>query len=231
MNKNKIAKFISDLKNIIKSGNSIAEYERENDLSKGWFYRKKQSAVNAFEKKKMDKKSFEKIMELCNQCTEIRKLSKAAEVNDADFDSRSKGEIVRDQISLLVEKYTFDIQIRDKQSLQGSFTRDEMNLIYRLYSSYGSSITQREISRFFPEFSLVDFKRILRAFNITKASAPFAPHVIEETPSDQLLEIQYREKENDFLKSYEAEKIKQTELKLRQCLKENADLKNKFNSC
>ena len=84
-------------------------------------------------------------------------------------------------------------------------------MIYRLYSYYGSSITQREVSRSFPEYSLEDFKKILRVFNITKASAPFAPHIIEENTPEQLQVMQLREKENDFLRGIEAQRIKQNE--------------------
>lgn len=83
-----------------------------------------------------------------------------------------------------------------------------MNLIYRLYSYYGSSLTQRQVSRHFPDYSLVDFKRILRAFNITKASSPFAPHVIEEHTPEELQEMQLREKENDFLKAVEKNEVR-----------------------
>ena len=71
-----------------------------------------------------------------------------------------------------------------------------------MYSYYGSSLTQRIVSRNFPEYSLVDFKRILRAFNITKASAPFAPHMFEEYTEDQLKEIHLREKEISKQKKY-----------------------------
>ena len=105
-----------------------------------------------------------------------------------------------------------------------------MALIYRLYSSYGSNITQREVSRFFPEYSLCDFKRILRTFSITKASAPFPPHIVEEKSKEELLDMQFREKENDFLRSYEAEKIRQMDSQLKKYMKENADLKDQINS-
>ena len=124
-----------------------------------------------------------------------------------------------------IDTYSFKILIRDKSPLQGTFTREEMNLIYRLYSSYGSSITQREISRFFPEFNLIDFKRILRAFNITKASAPFAPHIIEETSTEELLDMQMREKENDFLRKIEGTKARENEKLLNKYAEENYKLK------
>lgn len=142
---------------------------------------------------------------------------------------RAKTEIVRNDAGKIIE-YKFEIYIKDKPSFTGRFNRDEMQQIYRLYSSYGSNITQREVARCFPEFSLYDFKRILRVFHITKASAPFAPHMIEELSKEELLEIQYREKENDFLKTYEAERIRLIEQQLKQALKDNVVLKEQFAS-
>ena len=94
-------------------------------------------------------------------------------------------EYVRDDKGRIVS-YHYEIFIRDKKSLIGDLRREEMDNIYRLYSYYGSSLTQRQISRFFPDLSLVDFRRILRAFNITKASSPFAPHMYEEKTEEEL---------------------------------------------
>lgn len=101
-------------------------------------------------------------------------------------------------------------------------------MIHRLYSYYGSSITQREVSRSFPEYSLEEFKKILKVFNITKAAAPFAPHVIEENTIDELKDMQLREKENDFLRGIEAERIKNNERLLKKYAMENAELKAKI---
>ena len=82
----------------------------------------------------------------------------------------------------------------------------------------------------FPDLSLVDFKRILRAFNITKASSPFPPHMIEELSEDKLREIQLREKENDFLRKAESDIIRNNEKLLKEYAKENIELKQKLES-
>ena len=110
-----------------------------------------------------------------------------------ETDDRAKIEYLRDENNK-IKYYSYKIFKRNKPSLVGKLTREEMNSIYRLYSYYGASLTQRQISRFFPDLSLIDFKRILRAFNITKASSPFAPHMIEEKSQEELMEIQLREK-------------------------------------
>ena len=124
-----------------------------------------------------------------------------------------------------ITSYSFKILIRDQQSLEGTLTREQVDLIYRLYSSEGSNLTQRSVSRYFPEYTFQEFKKILRAFNIGKASSPLAPHVIEERTTDELISITMQNKENDYLKRLEQDRTKLTEVKLKKITKEYYDLK------
>lgn len=142
------------------------------------------------------------------------------------FETDNKSEIayVRDEDNK-IKYYTYKIYRRNKSPLVGNLTREEMNTIYRLYSYYGDSLTQRVISRYFVDLSLIDFKRVLRAFNITKASSPFAPHMYEEHSEAELREIQLREKENSFLRKAEADQIKNNEKLLKLYAQENISLK------
>lgn len=146
-----------------------------------------------------------------------------------DTDDKVESAIIRD-LSGKVIGYSFKVYRRDKTPVSGVLTREEMQLIYRLYSYYGASITQREVSRHFPDYSLQDFKRILRAFNITKASGPFAPHMYEEKTEEELKEYHLREKENDFLKKIEKDElndIRHTAVKL---ARENRELQEQLES-
>lgn len=147
-------------------------------------------------------------------------------VEQIDTDDRAETEQVRDEDGKIVS-YRFKIFRRDKTPVVGALSRDEMGLIYRLYSYYGASLTQRQISRHFPEYSLVDFKRILRAFNITKACSPFPPHVIAEHTPEELEEMQLREKENDFLKAVEKNEVKDLRALVTKLTKQNASNINK----
>lgn len=122
--------------------------------------------------------------------------------------------------------YSYKIFIREKETLEGTFTRDEMNQIYQMYSSYGANLTQRDLSRQFPQFSLVDFKRILRAFNITKGSAQFAPHMIEEYTEEELIDIALRVKENNILKRLEQDIVRRNEKLVKDLTAENHALKS-----
>ena len=143
-----------------------------------------------------------------------------------DTDEKAEVELVRDEDGKVVS-YRFKVFRRDKTPVIGALDRDEMNLVYRLYSYYGASLTQRQVSRHFPEYSLVDFKRILRVFNITKASSPYAPHVIEEHTPEELQEMQLRDKENDFLKAVEKDEIKDLKALVTKLTKQSVSNTNK----
>ena len=144
-----------------------------------------------------------------------------------DNDDKSKVTITRDDDGKIIS-YNYQIFKRNKPALVGSLSREEMNLIYRLYSYYGDSLTQRTISRHFTELSLIDFKRVLRAFNITKACGPFAPHMYEEHTEEELRDIQLREKENSFLRKAEEDHIKNNEKLLKKYAQENIDLREQL---
>lgn len=160
--------------------------------------------------------------------------------SDENYDSRSIGEAVRngDVITLSdgitktnkITSYYYNIKIKGKQDLIGELTREEMEMIYRLYSNMdGANLTQRVVSRHFKNLTFPDFKRILRAFNVTKSSHPVAPHVIEENSLDETVDLIYRNKENNLFKKIEEERSKQTEKILKETQKELVDAKAKYN--
>jgi hypothetical protein len=220
MTVNNFKKFINILSNLVENNISFEEYQSENNLSSNYFTNKHRDAKKLYNAGGITEKEFNKLNSLYN------KLKTTSKCNDLEkTDNRSEVNLVRDENGH-ISKYEFKIYIQDKAPLIGTFSRDEMALIYRLYSSYGSGLTQKEVSRFFPEYSLYDFRRILRTFNITKASSPFPQHIVEESSKEQLLEMQFREKENDFLRTYEIEKVKKLGDQLKKCMKENADLRN-----
>lgn len=157
-----------------------------------------------------------------------RELNKVPETEEeVETDDIAETSYVRDDDGK-IKFYKYQIFRRNKVPLCGKLSREEMNTIHRLYSYYGDALTQRVISRHFVDLSLIDFKRILRAFNITKASAPFAPHMIEECTENELRDIQLREKENSFLRKAEEDQIKNNEKLLKKYAQENIDLKNQL---
>ncbi len=216
-----IDKLLDDLKAAYNAGMNLEQYAQSIKLNKNYFISKKKYIEKSYKNGDISEEDYNSLMEL---------YSKFNIKSDAgETDNRAEINIERDAEGKIT-KYAFKIYKRDKDPLIGYFSREEMREIYRLYSCYGSNITQREVSRGFPEFSLCDFKSILRTFNITKASSPFPPHMIEEMDKDKLLEIQFREKENDFLRSYEVEKVRNLDLQVKKYMKENADLKEQMHS-
>lgn len=140
------------------------------------------------------------------------------------FEDRQKVEFIRENDK--ITSYKFKILLRDNSPFEGTITREEMELIYRMYSSEGSNLTQRTVSRHFPLYTLEEFKKILRAFNITKANAPFAPHQIEEISPDKLVELNVKAKESDYLRKFEQERSTLFEKKYKELLKEHINYKD-----
>ena len=145
---------------------------------------------------------------------------------DDKYDNRSKGSIIRDDNNEITG-YSYKILIKGEPDLTGELTREEMDMVYRLYSNLdGAGLTLRAVSRHFRHLTYRDFKRILRAFNITKQSIPVAPHVIEENSDDKVQDIIFRNKENNLLKKLDDERGRKVENILKETQKELIELKS-----
>lgn len=155
---------------------------------------------------------------------------------DDTFESRVQVDVERDLTNIIsvegkqvgkIVKYNYLILQRDKSPIKGSLTRDEVELIHRLYTSEGANLSQRTVSRYFPNFTFNEFKKLLKAFNITKASAPVAPHLLEERTTEDLVELTLHNRENDFLRKLEQDRNRITENRLRDLTKEYIELKQR----
>ena len=153
---------------------------------------------------------------------------------DEAFEGRSVINALRDNSKVIevagekvgkITGYSFKVLVRNKPAIEGTFTREEVDMMYRLYSTEGSNLTQRTVSRYFPNYTFQDFKKIMKAFNISKSSAPLAPHVIEEKPVDELIKLTLQNKENDFLRKLEQDRNRLTEVKLKEMTKSYYDLR------
>ena len=218
MKQSTIKKYTNILLAVKKSGKNLSQFCSDNGLSYN-------SIVNTMSTLKHDAESKD-AQSLISLYDEV--ISKCKET-PKETDNNAEISYIRDEDGK-IKYYKYQIFRRDKTPLCGKLTREEMNTIHRLYSYYGDSLTQRVISRYFVDLSLIDFKRILRAFNITKASAPFAPHMFEECSEDELRDIQLREKENSFLRKAEEDQIKNNEKLLKKYAQENLELKNKLSA-
>ena len=105
------------------------------------------------------------------------------------------------------------------------FSRDDMSKIYRLYSSEGLNRTQKQLCREFLSYNKKEMASVLRAFEITKASPPFAPHDLEEMSNSELIEKTHKIKESSYFVNAEFERIKYLEKKNSDLYNENKRLK------
>lgn len=217
MTSKRIHNFIEHCKKVRELGISYAEYEAQGYTSKSYF-----STFIRDLKKEQITDDLQKVLDFYTSGKNNNK--KTVESVDSDH---CQIDYIRDEENKIIA-YKYIIPIKNKPALCGSFDRNEMNTVYRLYSYYGDSLQQRIVSRQFPELSLIDFKRVLRAFQITKASGPFAPHMFEEHSEEELLEIQLREKENSFLRKAEEQQIKNNEKLLNKYAIENIELRKQL---
>lgn len=230
MQKKTIKKYEGILDAIIESGLSISNYFKKQGKSANTFYVQMNNiakgAIEDIEVRKRFLHKYEIAKENSRKPAE-NFPEKEEIIEEVETDDKAETSYIRDDEGK-IRFYKYQIFRKNKSPLSGKLTREEMNTIHRLYSYYGDALTQRVISRHFVDLSLIDFKRILKAFNITKASAPFAPHMIEECTEDELRETQLREKENSFLRKAEEDQIKNNEKLLRKYAQENIDLKNQL---
>lgn len=238
--KKTITNFITRLSQLVELGTTKFDFTKANKLPKKYFEDTYENISNHYKEGMVGKEDMDAINELWEKFLEDKSsiFSQPAEEQVSDDttleqvqleadDDRNSVNLIRDEDGK-IKFYEFKVLRKDKAPLTGRLTRDEMNNIHRMYSYYGMSITQREVSRYFPEYSLIDFKRILRVFSITKAVAPFAPHIIEEHTQEELVNMQMREKENDFLRTMEEQSIKNDRLLLKKYALENVELKRKL---
>ena len=163
-----------------------------------------------------------------NHLNSLRSVVNKTTKSTTSFDDRSTVTEERGEDGK-IKFYHYEILVKDKEPIVGVFNREEMSYIHRMYTYYGASLTQRQVSRMFPEISLADFRKILTAFSITKASSPFPKHMLEEFSNEELREIQLRQKEGDLLNTLdknEIQDLKKTAQSLAKQLKDANDLKD-----
>jgi hypothetical protein len=163
-------------------------------------------------------------LDIYSQCK--RNVSTTKE--EVETDDKAVIDVERDEEGR-IQFYTFEIFRKDNPTFRGKLDRKEMETIYSLYSTYGQNLTQKIVSRNFPEYTFVEFKRILRAFNIYKASSPFPTHLLEELSEEELYQRTLREKENNITRRLEKDELKEANKLINKLTKENLELSNSSN--
>ena len=183
-----------------------------------YYYQAKQNIIDSDCSVELIKEFFE----IYNQCK--RNVSSTENV---ETDDRAITNVERDENGL-IQYYTFEIFRKDAPTLRGKLDRKEMETLYKLYSVYGANLTQKIVSREFPQYTFIEFKRILRAFNIYKANSEFALHQIEELEEEQLVNLHNQNKENNVLRRIEKDQLSEANKLINKLAKENLEYKNKL---
>lgn len=165
-----------------------------------------------------------------NKVPEEKKKIKKEIVYDASenksFDDRSIGISIKD-LEGNITGYKFKILIRDNKPFEGILTLSEMQDIYVGYSSRGYNLSAKKLCQKFPQYDLIQIKRILRAFKITKDCYPFAPHIIEHSTKEELERMLLDLKIYSASKNADRDELKEKDAYILKLTKEISDLKNK----
>lgn len=119
---------------------------------------------------------------------------------------------------------------RNIAPLKGNLSREQVEAIYNLYSKEGANLTRRALSRepILNDIIYEDLVKILTTLKAQKDSAPLAPHIIEEKSIDELVDITFQNKENNYLRKLDQDRGKQIESKYKASVKKYYDLKNQL---
>lgn len=181
----------------INNNKTITETELILGFYTSYFTKRKNTLQKNLVNGKFDSKLYSILEGLHNSYLESRHISKS---NNQDvekaFDERSKTDVIRNSEGL-INKYTYNILVRDEKDFIGELTREQMETIVSNYPY----VTQKNCSAYFPYLTFVEFKKILRAFKITKDTL-FPQHLLEELDENTLAELALKAKEKAGLKKF-----------------------------
>ena len=150
----KIEKLKNNLLYLINNKVSKSEHESSGEVGIGYYNNNRFQLNKELKEGKIDETEYNEIIDLYNK-VDGRKNTQKLE-SDTSIET-----YIERNADHKITGYSFKIYKENRPPLVGNLTREEMNDIYHLYSYYGTNLTQREVSRHFPEMSLIDFKRTL----------------------------------------------------------------------
>lgn len=181
----------------INNNKTITETELILGFYTSYFTKRKNTLQKNLVNGKFDSKLYSILEGLHNNYLESRHVSKVDNQDiEKGFDERSKTDVIRNSEGL-INKYTYNILVRDEKDFIGELTREQMETIVSNYPY----VTQKNCSAYFPYLTFVEFKKILRAFKITKDTL-FPQHLLEELDENTLAELALKAKEKAGLKKF-----------------------------
>lgn len=207
ISENKVKELIKELKGM----SSLKDGKRKIN----YWYQQRNNIVNS------ENISTDLIKEFLDIYNSLKK--KQPKTETIETDDRAITNVERDEDGN-IQFYSFEIYRKDNPNFIGKLDRKEMETVYRLYSIYGANLTQKIVSREFPQYTFIEFKRILRAFNIYKANSEFAPHIIEEKSEEELINLHNQNKENNVLRKIEKDQLAEANKLINKLAQENQKL-------
>lgn len=187
-------------KKIIEIIEDLKKYKSLNNKKHkaNYYYQARQNIIDSDHKIELIKE----FLDIYSQCKRNITTKELVETDDKAVTNIERDEEGR------IQFYTFEIFRKNSPTLRGKLDRKEMEIIFDLYTTYGQNLTAKIVSRNFPEYSFIEFKRILRAFNIYKSSG-FPQHLIEELSEEELIARSHRQKETKVMRSLEKDELTQ----------------------
>lgn len=225
-----IQKFNTHCKKALEEGFSIKRYTEEFGLPPTYFYSSIQNINKAVDK-------YEEERNIAKELYNRLKYGKGINMSSVNSEEYTKESIDTNAVAKCWEerdsngkifRYCYTIYRRDKSPLIGTLSREEMETIHREYSYYGDNLQQRIVNRHINSLPVADFRRVLTAFGITKASANFPRHMFEERTDEELKALEAVDRENGYLRKAEEERIKLNEKLLKKYAQENIELKSQI---
>lgn len=214
ISENKIKEIIKELKNT-KNAKSLYDADVANNHCTGYYATCINRAKDSFPETEL----LNELLEVASNFNHLSKINQ-----DLETDDRAVTDIIRDENGK-IQGYSFEIYRKNNPTLRGVLSRASMETIYGLYSTYGANLTQKIVSREFPQYTFVEFKRILKAFNIYKGDSEFPRHMLEEKSEEELEALHIKAKENNLLRKLEKNELRDTQKLLEKLYKQNEELK------
>lgn len=219
--KSTISKVINFLNQVKDSGySSVYQYCKANNISYSNWSTRIKNVITA-NVTSDNEKDIKKVKILKNNLSNKTATSEEIDnLNDID-----KNEILRDTDGKIIG-YRYNIKRKSGKNLIGTFSRDDMERLCNLYSSYGQNLTGKQVSIEFPGLAYADFQRIRNSFLIYKYGCPFAPHTIEESTEEELRNLATELKAQGLVRKLEKDQLKETVKASKLVFEENKKLKN-----
>ena len=223
-----LVKFKEELKEIQAKGLKISEYCAVYNKNNSYFSNKirlVKDSLNVYTSEAEEVISlYNSLLKRTSNKTEPSSLN-GVTPNSID-DGRATITINRDSDNL-VESYYVEVAVRDSKPFTAKLSREETETLFGLYTYYGGNITARNVANEFPRFTLPEVKKLFRAFKLTKDSAWFPPHLLEELSTEELSIYRMNIKERAAFKYADSRKERDYDKKLKDLVSEINKLKNR----